>query len=48
MANMTSFVTFAQKFVKNTKASVQRDLLEGQIAREFMKESEMMITIAAL
>ena len=48
MANTTAFVTFAQKFVKNTKANVQRDLLEGQIAREFMKESEMMTTVAAL
>ena len=47
-SNSTKFVKFAGNFAKNSKANVQRDLMEGQIAREFMRESEMMTTIAAI
>ena len=32
------FVLFAENFVKNTETNVQRELLEGKLAKEFMKE----------
>ena len=48
MRNVSQFSTFARNFAKSTKASVQRELMEGQIAEEFMRESEMVTTLAAL
>ena len=46
--NVSQFSTFAKNFAKSTKASVQRELMEGQLTEEFMKESELITTLAAL
>ena len=42
------FSDFAENFAKNTKTNVQRELLEGKLAREFMKESQLTSTLAAM
>ena len=46
--NVSKFTAFAEDFAKNTKSNVQRELLEGQLTEEFMRESEIIMSIAAL
>ena len=42
------FVHFVENFAKNTGTNVQRELLEGKLVKEFMRESQFMSTLAAV
>ena len=44
----TSFSIFAENYAKITRSNVQRELLEGRISREFMRESQLITTLAAI
>ena len=44
----SNFTEFSKNYSKSTKSNVQRDLLEGRLAKEFIRENSFLSALAAV